>query len=198
MKRFYVNLAAHIVVLTGILVVFYIFVFSPQRKRLNSFDRMVEDKVLEIEESLDALGEITGESSELSSLRQRVEVAGGKFVPYELVGEAALELANWARRQGFDPIRVVPPVEWNSEEKVIKSSSSMDILEIPVVIEMRGTYLAYGRFLETLGDFPYHAVAAQMSITSTEPGKGSIVCSTEIRIYALRKHATGGEDRDEA
>ncbi len=198
MRKLYCNIAAHTLVLAAITAFFFLFVFSPQKASIGRFHTMVKNKVHEIEESLDALGDITGENTEMSSLRDKVETARGRFAPYDGVGDVALELADRCRQLGMTPTRVIPPMEWRSEERVVRTVPGLVIVEVPVVIETSGTFAAHGRFLETLDGFPYYVTPVEMSMGTTVPGKGPVSCSTRFLVYALRRSVPPERDENEA
>ena len=117
--RLVLNIIFHVVILGVVTAVFYVFLMAPQRQVIAQFSRKVNSEVEEIEGNLNALDELSGGSHELSQLRERAAMLKSRFVPYDRIEEAGQELAAWAHKAGFRPVRIIPPIDRDEDAECV-------------------------------------------------------------------------------
>lgn len=195
MKKAFIRISLHVLVLGGLIAVFHGLVLAPQRKFVEGFHRKVSGEIEAIEGSLEVLSEIAGEGTEIPMLREEVRDLRSRFVTWETLGPVAMELARWARKAGFELVRIIPPIHGVDEGASIFTQAGISIVELPIVIEMEGRFLSYGQFLESLDGFPYHILPGSVSIRSSGRGKPRLSIAAEFFVYMI-EGGTGDEDRE--
>jgi|GEM_PF-5969367 len=191
MKIFWIKIISHVLFLAGMLAFFYGFLLAPQREYVYELNRKIHDRVGEMEANLDPLYHIEEESIFLDRLKEDIETRRKRFVAQNRIIEAGWELTSWIREAGFRPIRLIPPIgDREGKEMEVSSSGNLRILEFPLIIEMEGSYLECGRFLESLQQYPFHVVPGRISMASSRPGNSLLDIKLELYIYVLEEVPT--------
>jgi len=175
----------HTLFLGGMLALFYWFLLMPQKELLTGLNQDVKKKVVEIEEGLSGLESIDGGNEKFSRLQEEVASLRMRFVSWGSVEEIGLELAKWAGGAGFELVRVIPPLQREGVEVEIYSDSEIRIVELPLVLEIRGDYQRFGQLLQSREGFPFHITPGRMTMSSDEPGKARVTIVTELKIYVI-------------
>jgi hypothetical protein len=194
MKKVWMRISLHALIIGGLIAFFYGLVLAPQKRMVEGFNKKISGKIVEIEESLGVLDEITGEGGEVAVLRAEVMELKSRFITWDLLGEVAMDLVDWARKAGLEPVRVIPPIQGVEAGTEIVFRNGVRIVEMPIVIEMEGQFLAYGEFLESLTEFPHYIMPGGVWLRSAGPGKPKLRIGSEFFIYIIEE-GTGDEVR---
>jgi len=186
------NIFIHTLTLGGILGLFFWFLLMPQKEILAELNQDVKTKVEEIEEGLSALEEISRGGGKLSQLNEEVDIMMKRFIQRDRVEEVGMELADWAGDAGFELIRVVPPLKKHGEMVEVVSGSGIRILELPLILEMRGDYLGYGRLLQSIDRFPFEIIPGRLNMSSEKPGTTRVFIESEFKVYVLEEVTNHG------
>ena len=192
MKSAWFRISLHIFVLGGLTVFLYGFVLAPQKKAVNGFNMKVRAQVQEIEESLSVLEEIVGEGGEVAHLREEVRQLRSHFIAGDNLPAFTMQLVEWARQAGFEPTRFIPPIDGEGKGQEIASRNGISIVELPVILETEGSFLAYGRFLESLREFPYYITPGRVWMESRAEGTLPLTIGTEFFVFVIEERDANG------
>jgi Tfp pilus assembly protein PilO len=187
MKKLVSTIAMHLLFLSGIFVFFYFISLSPQRASVEQFSSQVNERVSTIEENLEVINQVSGGEDALSLLREEVNMLRGRFVSYEMVEDVTRELAAWAKQTDLQPVRVIPPIGREGTEFNLGTESTLHVEEYPIVMEVKGKYLDYGRFIQSLQQFPYHITLGGMKIAKEKPEDSNMSIMSEFKIFVIRE-----------
>jgi len=185
MKVFWVKTISHVLILIGMLVFFYGFLLAPQREYVCELNSKIQDRIDDMEMSLGSLLHLEDESIFLDRLREDVETRKKRFIHRGGVVEAGWELISWIRDAGFKPVRLIPPIDREEREIKVGSGGNVRIVEVPIMIELEGSYLECGRFLESLNRYPFHVVPGRISMSSIKPGNRLLNIKIEFFVYVI-------------
>jgi len=161
-------------IIIPVLTVFVVFlwfmaVFSPLKKQGSELKNKI-DVLLQRERAKISDKELEAVRILVDSLEKRIERGEKKFIPEENLLDFGREIEKILNNYNISLVSITP----NYPSLAIFKDNTSAVVELPIRLEMRGRFLSFAKFLDSVPDLPFILRTTEVTIKVEEKSSKAV------------------------